>query len=211
MGAWWRRLRFTLGRAVAGGADVREQRHIRVQAVRDYHRDLARRSQAVLNQRTRNGWWLGPAPYGYRLTQHCADHEAHPRWRHRLAIDPDRAAVVPAIFAWFVHDRLTDHAIAIRLSTAPDQYPRPLDHTTGQPRHWTPAIVRTIRTNPAYLGYAARERTHDGRPASRDEWVWSTEPSHPALISPSTFWAAYNRDSLPPEAELDEPSQRGAV
>lgn len=187
------------------------------QAIDHYQQTLAWRAGMVLDQHAREGWWPGPAPYGYHLTAHRArDEQGRPAWRRRLAVDGRRAPTVPVIYGWSVHDRLSDTAIAVRL--AAEHRPAPINHVTGRIRAWSPAAVRTILTQPAYLGYVVRRRTHGGLPQQPDRWVWSQAPVHPALIDPDLFWAAYHRHQPSTAARTatahpdDEPApHRGAA
>jgi hypothetical protein len=56
--------------------------------------------------------------------------------------------------------------------------------------------VREILINPKYTGYmvwnrrAMKDRRHPGKHNPRDEWVISSQPQHPALVSIETFLAA---------------------
>lgn len=179
--------------------DARDANDLQVggRAIGRYHHTLAMRSRWARESHAYQGWWPGPAPYGYHLTQHRVDdeHGREPVWRRRLAIDPRRAPSVPVIYGWSVHDRLSDTAIAVRL--AAEHRPPPIDHVTGRVRAWSPAAVRTILTNPAYLGYVVCRRSHRGRPQPPERWLWSPAPAHPALIEVDLFWASHHRHHRP--------------
>ncbi|SEP54517.1 MULTISPECIES: recombinase family protein [Amycolatopsis] len=164
------------------------RREIADRGIRAYQRELARRSRGALRQRTREGWWHGPAPYGYTLQRHRAGDR-----RPRLVIDELRAPVVPLIFTWSLHGNLSDRAIARRLTE--QQHPLPVDPVSGWPRAWSWAIVRTVLTNPAYLGYVTRDRTVRGAAQPPECWTWSRQRSHPALILPAAFWAVHTHRS----------------
>ncbi|MGH3426910.1 MAG: recombinase family protein [Mycobacteriales bacterium] len=154
----------------------------------------------MLRARVEEGWWIGPSPYGYRRQRHRAiDTTGKPGWRHRLIVDARRAATVVTIFTWCAHERLGTHAITTRLATAHDPHPRPRDLVTGRPRRWTSAKVRAILDQPAYLGYTVRGRTRHREPLHPNKWIWSHQPSHPALIDPTLFWTAYDRLHPTPE------------
>ncbi|KAA9159457.1 hypothetical protein FPZ12_020375 [Amycolatopsis acidicola] len=151
-------------------------------------------SVSGLRQLTRDGWWLGPAPYGYVLDHRWVEHHARPGgWRHRLAVDELRAPVVPAIFAWHLHDKLGERAIVRHL--VEQHHPQPLDPVSGRLSAWSPARVRTILNNPAYLGYVVRGRKVRGTEQPPERWTWSRQRSHEALVKPSVFWAVYNSRS----------------
>ena len=59
---------------------------------------------------------------------------------------------------------------------------------------WTQTTVTGILPNPKYTGYMVfgRKRTFNGkkRPVPPAEWLWSPQPSHPALIDRDTWDAA---------------------
>lgn len=184
---WWRRLRLALADLLAPPTPRHTEWWTQAAAVRRYQQELADRAATALTERVRAGWWLGPAPYGYRLTQASGG-------RHRLAVDDHRAPAARHIFTWHTLDQLTVGQICRRLTADPDRHPAPVDPRSGQPRPWTPKIVRGVLTNPAYLGYSVRRRhTGDGRALPPEAWLWSDQPAHPALIDPETFRAAYYR------------------
>jgi site-specific DNA recombinase len=136
-----------------------------------------------------DGWNIGPAPYGY-----LPDRQPHPvpvkasqgRFKTRLALDPARAAVVEQIFTWRVLDKLGMPTIAARLNTDPDRYPPPRPGTG-----WTTQTVYAILGNPKYTGHMVygRVRTRNGHRAAvpQDQWLWSPQPVHPAIIDPDTW------------------------
>lgn len=202
---WHRLLRLVadrLGTATARG----EERRIQSEGVRRYQLEVGWRSKAVLISRVRQGWWLGPPPYGYRVTAHRVDDgTGHMVVRHRLALDEERADTVGVIFSWFVRDGLGRAAIAARLAADGDRYPLPVDHSTGELRLWTSVVVHGIVSNPAYLGYVVRGRTRRGRPQPEERWIWSQQRSHPPLVDEMMLWAA--RDKLLPAG----PSSRDAA
>ena len=118
---------------------------------------VAEYERAVIADRTRRGRlaalqagqllpWTSP-PYGYRVDPRA------PRDPAGVALDDERAAVVRRIFAWYVEDGLTLHAIAQRLTAAGTPT------ATGQAR-WGPTSVGGILRNSAYRGtaYGNRER-----------------------------------------------------
>lgn len=163
-------------------------------AVRAYHHERAVRGQRTKHDDTLAGWWTGPPPYGYRrITQRTRDHRGRLRTRHLLSLDEHRAHVVPTIYNWHLDQRLPLAAIAALLTTDPERYPRPVDHTTGRTRPWTQSIVTGILRCPDYTGYVVRGRTHHGTEQPIANWTWSIGPSHPPLINATQFRAAYNR------------------
>ncbi|MGC7093990.1 recombinase family protein [Amycolatopsis lurida] len=188
----WQRLREYLAECLTARYEDDDWRLSGYLAVRRYQCELAWRSRSTLRQRTRDGWWLGPAPYGYALEPHWVEPEsARAGWRYRLLVDALRAPVVPLIFAWSVQENLSDRAIAQRLTE--QQHPRPLDPASGRVRAWNRAVVRTILANPVYLGYVVRDRTAGGVEHPPECWTWSRQRSHRALVEPALFWTVYNR------------------
>jgi hypothetical protein len=178
---WWWRFRLALADCLAPA----DQPWAQADAVRRYQQQMADRAATATTELVRGGWWLGPAPYGYRLTR-------APGGRHRLAVDERRAPTVPLVFTWYARQQQTPARIVRHLSTHPDRHPAPLDPHSGQPRPWTPRIVRGLLTNPAYLGHTVRRRrTGDGRPQPPDLWLWSDLPGHAPLVDTHLFWAAY--------------------
>ncbi|RBM17378.1 hypothetical protein DI005_22060 [Prauserella sp. PE36] len=188
----WRRLREALTGYPLAPFDDDDRRESADLGVYLYQVELARRSRLTLWQRTRDGWWLGPAPYGYALEHHWVEPEsARAGWRHRLVVDALRAPVVPLIFAWSRYENLSDRAITRRLTE--QQHPRPVDPVSGRARAWSRAVVRTILANPVYLGYVVRDRTLRGEDQPPENWTWSRQRSHRALVEPALFWTVHNR------------------
>lgn len=104
---------------------------------------------------TRKGWWHGAVPYGYT------------RGDHTLGVDDDRADLVRGMFA-----RAADGWGSARIAGwANDQG---AVTTGGAP--WDRDAVRTVLSNPAYLGHVRRhgEVVHRGaHPAVIDEDTWA--------------------------------------
>ncbi len=144
-----------------------------------------------LVQHALDGWNIGPAPYGY-----LADRRPHPvpvkasqgRTKTRLALDPDRAPVVAQIFTWRTIGKLGMPTIAARLNADPTRYPAP----TG--KGWTTQTVFAVLGNPKYTGHMVygRIRKRNGRRVTvpADQWLWSPEPVHPAIVDRPTWEAA---------------------
>ena len=139
-----------------------------------------------------DGWNIGPAAYGY-----TPDRVPHPvpvkasqgRFKTRLALDPLRAPVVEQIFTWRVVHKLGMPTIAARLNADPARYPAPRP-ASG----WTTQTVYAILGNPKYTGYMVygRQRTRNGRRVTvpADQWLWSPQPTHPAIIGRDAWDAA---------------------
>lgn len=189
-----RRWLYELATDLTGPVHDRDRATTRIDAIRAYHRELARLAELARHDDVRAGWWSGPPPYGYRIVRRrLRDHSGRLRTRRLLAVDEARAPIVPTIYHWYTDERLTPAAIAARLATDPDRYPAPIDHTTEQPRPWTRSIVTGILRCPDYTGYVVRGRTHHGTEQPVANWTWSIGPSHPPLINATQFRAAYNR------------------
>jgi Recombinase len=145
-----------------------------------------------LREHSLAGWNIGTPPYGYladRVPHPVAYKAAQGRTKTRLILDPGRAPVVAAIFAWRTQDKLGGYAITQRLNARPDLYPSP---RSGR---WTEATVYAILRNPKYTGHMVfgRQRTTPvGRCVAvpEDQWLWSPEPAHPAIITRATWDAA---------------------
>src|ERR1035438_4088504 len=163
------------------------------QGVAEYFRlQIKKKAWEGLRQHAIAGWNIGPAPYGY-----TADRVPHPapmkaaqgRTKTRLILDPVRGPVVAVIYTWRVEEHLGIPTIAARLNADKDQYPPP------DGMHWPESTVGAILRNPKYTGHMVfgRRRKPTGRrsqPAPPDQWTWSPEPAHPAIITRAMFDAA---------------------
>ena len=162
------------------------------QGVAEWFRiQLKEKTWKGLVEHSLDGWNIGTAPYGYR-----ADRIPHPvpvkasqgRTKTRLVLDPVRAPVVAQIFTWRTVDKLGMPTIAARLNADPARYPAP-----GS-KGWTTQGVNTLLRNPKYTGHMVygRIRKRNGRraPVPPDQWLWSPEPTHPAIVDRATWDAA---------------------
>ena len=170
-------------------------------AVAEYERtviaDRTRRGRLAALQDGRRLPWSSP-PYGYRVAPQA------PRDPAGLALDDERAAVVRQVFAWYVEDGLTLHAIARRLTAAGTPTP------TGR-AHWGPTRVGGILRNTSDGGTAdghreqrvrarrryplsGREARRAGGVASRarPRATWIAVPV-PPIVTPELFDAAQER------------------
>ncbi|WP_424923726.1 recombinase family protein [Actinomadura darangshiensis] len=96
------------------------------------------------------------------------------------------------IFEIRASERLGYQAIADRLNCDLDRYPPPV--ATAKHRSvgkWTYSSVREVLTNPKYTGYMVWNRkattSAGGRNNPPEAWIWSSAPTHPALVSIDTF------------------------
>ena len=163
------------------------------QGVAEWFRlQLKEKTWKGLAEHALDGWNIGPAAYGY-----TADRVPHPvpvkasqgRTKTRLALDPVRAPVVEQIFTWRVVHRLGMPTIAARLNADPDRYPPPRPG-----RGWTAQTVYAILGNPKYTGHMVygRVRTRNGRRVAvpQDQWLWTPQPVHPAIVDRDTWQQA---------------------
>ncbi|MER7544782.1 recombinase family protein [Spirillospora sp. NPDC127506] len=176
----------------------------------------------------------GRPPYGYRLID-AGPHPnpakaADGKRLKRLAIDEFAAAVVQRIFAEYLgidnHRKRGCFAIAEGLTR--DGIPSPSSHDPARNRHrcgvaWSKSAVRAILRNPRYTGYQvwnkqrkdevlldvediALGHTTRLRWNPEDQWVFSEEMVHPAIIDLQTFKRAQQRFAEAPRP--NKPRQR---
>jgi site-specific DNA recombinase len=166
---------------------------------------------AMSAQTALQGRYLGGRPpYGYRLTA-AGEHPNPAKARlgarlHTLEPDPVTAPVVERIYRMFLdgHGYL---AIAERLTA--QQIPPPSGHDRVRNPHrlrlaWSKSAVRAILQNPRYTGHQVWNKQRrdevlldiDDVAAGHisrmrwnptDQWVYSAEPTHKALVSRETF------------------------
>ncbi|CAO5151284.1 Recombinase [Frankia sp. AiPs1] len=172
---WWSRL---VHRRAARDARLLAAHHAETT-------ERARRAQIAL---VRDGYHLGPVPYGYLPLRVGAAHGT-PRRGIRLLLDPGPASMVTAIYRWRIEDRLTPHAIATRLRSVETPALLRVDPVTRFPRPWTPDAVTRVLANPTYTGATVWGRTHAGRPVPPDEWV-IRRGAHQPIIDGVTFYRA---------------------
>ena len=163
------------------------------QGVAEWFRlQLKEKAWKGLQEHSLAGWNIGPAAYGYladRIPHPAPAKAAQGRTKSRLVLDPDRAPVVARIYHWRVNHRLSVRAITARLNADPAGCPAP----DGKPG-WTAPGVAKILANPKYTGHMVygRVRKQHGRTVAvpPDQWVWSAEATHPAIIDRQTWDAA---------------------
>jgi site-specific DNA recombinase len=143
-----------------------------------------------LREHTLAGWNIGPVPYGYAAEKHThpvAYRAAQGATKTRLVADPERSLMVSRIFEWRVIDKLGLRTIAGRLNADPAAYPPPEGG-------WNVVGVAGILRNPKYTGHMVYGRRHKQggrrRWAPPQDWLWSPEPTHPALITRAMWDAA---------------------
>jgi site-specific DNA recombinase len=132
--------------------------------------------RAKIRERTRRGrlekarqgrWPHGRPPFGYRVVD------------QRLAEQPEQAAVVRAIFAWFTREGWSIRQIvrALRAEGAPKPTP--------ETRQWQTVAVWRILQQSAYIGRAIWNRRRE-RGEFRPEAEWIIVPG-PPIVSEATF------------------------
>ena len=159
------------------------------QGVAEWYRlQLREKIWKGLIEHSADGWNIGTVPYGYaaeKVTHPSPIKAAHGLTKTRLVPDPLRGPVVTLIFTWRTVHKLAVPTISARLNADPAAYPSP--DGTG----WTQSTVTGILRNPTYSGYMVfgRKRTINGkkRPVPQSDWLWSPQPSHPALIDRATW------------------------
>ncbi|WP_221403257.1 recombinase family protein, partial [Actinoplanes lutulentus] len=159
----------------------------------------------------------GRPPYGYRL----ADAGPHPnpdhaRWgRQRQCLEPD--PVTAPHVQWIFTQRLAGRSMTSIARALNDRaVPSPSAHDRARNAHrpgstWHVTTVAAILANPRYTGRQVwnrqprhyRDHTEAGatalqrRRASRNDWVISDRPAHPALVSEPRFVAAQSISAVP--------------
>ena len=159
------------------------------QGVAEWYRlQLREKIWKGLIEHSADGWNIGTVPYGYaaeKVTHPSPIKAAYGLTKTRLVIDPVRGPVVVQVFTWRTLHKLAMPTISARLNADPAAYPSP--DGTG----WTQSTMTGILRNPKYTGYMVfgRKRTVNGkkRPVPPADWLWSPQPSHPALIERATW------------------------
>ena len=160
------------------------------QGVAEWYRlQLKEKIWKGLIEHSLDGWNIGSAPYGYiaeRIPHPVPFKAAQGRTKSRLILDPDRAPVVARIFTWRTVDKLGLPAIAARLNADPALFPAPHPE-----KGWNEQNVAMILRNPKYTGHMVygRQRKRNGHriPVPQDQWLWSPDPVHPAIVDRDTW------------------------
>jgi site-specific DNA recombinase len=198
------------------------------QSRREVSRARYRTTAAMRVQARDQGRYLGGRPpYGYRLVD-AGPHPngAHAAWGRRLQrLDPDPATAdtVRLIFArrltgvglTHIARELNDRGVPCPSAADPDRNA----HRRGSV--WTLQTVASILGNPRYTGRQVWNRQpHDHqrlpegdlvdvqRWAHASDWVISTRPAHPALVSEADFVAAQTVRAARATAENDHRTYR---
>jgi site-specific DNA recombinase len=187
------------------------------QGVAEWYRlQLKEKAWKGLEEHALAGWNSGPAPYGYlaqRVPHPAPGKAAQGLTKSRLIPDPARAPAVTQIFHWRVVNRLSIATITARLNADPAAYPPPAKGG------WTKPTVNALLANPKYTGHMVYGRTRKtgtgrrARPVPRDQWIWSPELVHPALVDRATWDAAQHTGAergnvRDPEMPTSQPGRR---
>jgi DNA invertase Pin-like site-specific DNA recombinase len=160
------------------------------QGIAEWYRfQLKEKAWRGFEQHAIDGYNIGGAPYGYvpeRIPHPNPAKAAQGRTKTRLALDPQRAPVVAQIFTWRTADKLGVTTITNRLNVGPGAYPSP------KPGGRTAGGVYAILRNPKYTGhmvYGRRRSTGSRRfhNVPQDQWIWSPDQTHPAIITRATW------------------------
>jgi DNA invertase Pin-like site-specific DNA recombinase len=201
-------------------------RHLNVGLARGFLFNLKRDSRRGAETATRQGWHMGGIPpYGYQLTTH--EHpNPHKRKRglvrHTLDLDPVRAPVVRRIYDEYLYRGRGLDQIRDLLNADLDRYPPPVPTDPGRRAAiWNRSSVWHILRNPKYTGYQVwnqrANKTNHGRRNPRDQWIWSDQPAHPAIITRAEWeqvatTAAHNeRSRRTPTFEVPDSSKADYV
>jgi len=195
---------FAADEPLDSGATAILTRRVKQGVAEWYVRDLVERSRAGMEESVRQGWHTGgPAPYGYTLEPrpHPNPQKAREgRKKHRLALDPIRAPIVAMVFADYVERGMGIGAICEKLNRDLDRYPPPRRNRKDENslrQTWSRSQLQAMLRNPKYTGHNVWNR-HDkrkGRPLlrPREQWVWSADPTHEAIVSRETYDAVERR------------------
>lgn len=162
-----------------------------------------------LREHTLDGWNVGTPPYGYlaqKFPHPTPKKRAEGRTKTRLILDPVRAPVVEQMFTWRACQRLGITTIRQKLNADRVTYPPP------RGEHWTDQSVYQILANPKYTGHMVWGRTSSrtGRwhRLPEQDWVWSPEPTHPAIVDREVYETA-RQVTLARASQAEDPGNPG--
>lgn len=180
-----------------------------------YVLEMLEKSRNGIEIHTDQGFNVAKPPYGYiaeKIKHPVPAKRAAGKHKTRLKPHPVQGGVIALIFDLRVNAAMSYRAIASLLNEDSVAHPPPEppdpDRAVGR---WTPGTVRDMLKNPKYTGYmvwnrrAMKDKRHPGKHNPREEWVMSSKPEHPALVSIETFLAAQaNRERA--GARSDDPA-----
>lgn len=125
----------------------------------------------------------GKAPYGYKLVL-SGEISNHGRALHKLVIVSEQAEIVRQIYSYAVNQGMGFQKIANTLNE--NGVPAPILEK------WKNGTVRSILTNPIYMGYVSYNRRKNGHANStrldRREWTYAREQNPEITIVPQETW-----------------------
>jgi site-specific DNA recombinase len=176
-------------------------RHVNVGLARGYLYELKVKSRQGIEAAARQGRHAGgKALYGYRFREipHPNPHKARQGYKQKvLEPDPRRAPIVQMIFEDYVARGMSLGDVQTKLNADLERFPPP---ESPDPRRrtgrWGRSSVWEILRNPKYTGYQVwnrRARKRGGKTNPPEQWIWSEEPAHDALVSREMFEEALRR------------------
>ena len=125
----------------------------------------------------------GKAPYGYKLVL-SGEISNHGRALHKLVIVPEQAEIIRQIYSYAVNQGMGFQKIANTLNK--NGIPAPILEK------WKSGTVRSILTNPIYMGYVTYNRRKNGRANStrldRKDWIYAKEQNQELVIVSQEMW-----------------------
>lgn len=124
----------------------------------------------------------GKAPYGYKLAL-SGEISNHGRALHKLVIVPEQADIVRQIYRYAVNQGMGYQKIANTLNEKGISAP--------VLEKWKPGTVRSILTNPIYMGYVAYDRRGRHGTATRldrKDWAYAREQNQDLVIVQQEVW-----------------------
>lgn len=158
-----------------------------------YRAEMLEMSKRGQRRHAADGYQHGPAPWGYIATvDPDAPRQANrfgvgrPKKRLALHSDARRQDAVAKAFELRIEQRWKNSEIRRYLETDLARYP--IDSV------WSDRRVESILANPKYSGFQVWNRRSDsvyhGVANPMEEWVWSEEQAHPAIVSLDTWYQA---------------------
>jgi DNA invertase Pin-like site-specific DNA recombinase len=176
-------------------------RHVNVGLARGYLHELKVKSRQGIEAAARQGRHAGGKPlYGYRFRDIPHPDPRKARQGHKQKIlepDPVRASIVRMIFEDYVARGMSLGDLQSKLNADLERFPSlesPRSSTAD--RQMGRSSVWEILRNPKYTGYQVwnrRARKRGGKANPPEQWIWSEEPAHVALVSREMFEEAARR------------------
>ena len=125
----------------------------------------------------------GKAPFGYKMVL-SGEISNHGRALHKLVIVPEQADVVRQIYSYAVNQGMGYQKISNTLNET--GISAPVSET------WKAGTVRSILTNPIYMGYIAYDRRGGGHGTTtkldRKDWIYAKEQNKELIIVQQEVW-----------------------